>query len=422
MKFFAFNVLYHQLSVDADCVYCRFSYQYDIAYYSASFLQCCLSGQLYKADSDGTPFSSIRSVNGITLQHIHVKAESELNKIRHSRPDYDILDTMAGQLLRSLLSHGTSVCAPPAGSLVAALVSKVNKKISLPTSIVRSEVSGAWSATKGLQLLPDIGNEDLRTRDNASSTAIVQEALGLTNVISKLFLKSLIALVTLSFVYIATFWRPFRPRQDALLNETGAASDSLEAGISSCSVEAERKLRSVPCHMPESPLSAKCLSLLLLLLHTDVNRSSDTGDRSAEDSADTAAKDPAVIMHGGAGLEAILDTFRLLRDESVGPSARPVQAARANCKFGYGLSPTNRLEWKWPHSARNRMRKSCARGLHGTLHLAQEGNGRDPCRGSRTGAAAVLASAGSYVLPALRDTHRYCGSSLCVRIPTKCIP
>ena len=343
VKFFAFNVLYHQLSVDADCVYCRFSYQYDIAYYSASFLQCCLSGQLYKADSDGTPFSSIRSVNGITLQHIHVKAESELNKIRHSRPDYDILDTMAGQLLRSLLSHGTSVCAPPAGSLVAALVSKVNKKISLPTSIVRSEVSGAWSATKGLQLLPDIGNEDLRTRDNASSTAIVQEALGLTNVISKLFLKSLIALVTLSFVYIATFWRPFRPRQDALLNETGAASDSLEAGISSCSVEAERKLRSVPCHMPESPLSAKCLSLLLLLLHTDVNRSSDTGDRSAEDSADTAAKDPAAIMHGGAGLEAILDTFRLLRDESVGPSARPVQAARANCKFGYGLSPSNTI-------------------------------------------------------------------------------
>lgn len=277
------------------------------------------------------------------MQHIHVKAESELNKIRHSRPDYDILDTMAGQLLRSLLSHGTSVCAPPAGSLVAALVSKVNKKISLPTSIVRSEVSGAWSATKGLQLLPDIGNEDLRTRDNASSTAIVQEALGLTNVISKLFLKSLIALVTLSFVYIATFWRPFHPRQDALLNETGAASDSLEAGISNCSVEAERKLRSVPCHMPESPLSAKCLSLLLLLLHTDVNRSSDTGDRSAEDSADTAAKDPAVIMHGGAGLEAILDTFRLLRDESVGPSARPVQAARANCKFGYGLSPSNAI-------------------------------------------------------------------------------
>ena len=83
---------------------------------------------------------------------------------------------------------------------------------------------------------------------------------------------------------------------------------------------------------------------------------------------------------------------------------------------------TNRLEWKWPHSARNRMRKSCARGLHGTLHLAQEGHGRDRCRGSRTGAAAVLASAGSYFLPALRDTHRYCGSSLCVRIPTKCIP
>jgi hypothetical protein len=339
MKILTLIVFRHQLSVAVDRVYCRFSYQYDVAYYSASFLLCCLSGQLYKPDSDGTPFSSIDSINGIALQHIHVKAESELNKIRHSRPDYDILDTMAGQLLRSLLGHGTSICAPPVGSLVAALVSKSNEKIVLPTSNMRSEVPGAWSATNSLQLLTDIGNEDLRTRDNASSTAIVQEALGLTNVISKLFLKTLIALVSLSFVYIASLWRPVHSLQEELLNETEAASDSLEGGMSNSSVEAERKLRSATCRMPESPLSAKCLSLLLILLHTDVNRSSDKGERnlqigavrSAEDL--TAAGDTTAQVHGGTGLEAILGTFCLLRDESVAPSARPVLAARANCKF-----------------------------------------------------------------------------------------
>jgi hypothetical protein len=273
------------------------------------------------------------------LQHIHVKAESELNKIRHSRPDYDILDTMAGQLLRSLLGHGTSICAPPQGSLVAGLVSKINGKSTLPKSDVRSEVSGAWSATNPLQLLTDIGNEDLRTRDNASSTAIVQEALGLTNVISKLFLTTLIALVSLSLVYISSLWRPSHSRHQAHLNETEAASHSLESGISNCSVEAERKLRSAPCRMPESPLSAKCLSLLLILLHTDVNRSSDKVERNIEVSALraaedlTAAGDTTALVLGGTGLQAILDTFCLLRDESVAPSARPVQAARANCKF-----------------------------------------------------------------------------------------
>lgn len=339
MQPYLFIFLYYQLSVNADNVYCRFSYQYDIAYYSASFLLCCLSGQLYKPDCGGTPFNSIHSINGITLQHIHVKAECELSKIRHGRPDYDILDTMAGQLLRSLQGHGTSVCASPAGSLVAALASKVNDRISLPTS-KRSEVTGVWSATNNLQLLPDIASEDVRTRDNASSTAIVQEALGLTNVISKLFLKTLIALLTLSFVYMASLWRPSQPRQEALLSQTEAASDSLEAGISSCSVEAERRLRSVPCRMPDSPLSAKCLSLLLILLHTDVDRNSEQGERVLEPGALRSAEDltptestATALVHGGKGLQAILDTFCLLRDESVAPSARPVQAARANCKY-----------------------------------------------------------------------------------------
>jgi hypothetical protein len=335
MKTLTFIVLHHQLSVAADCVDCRFSYQYDVAYYSASFLLCCLSGQLYKPDSEGTPFSSIDCINGITLQHIHVQAESELNRIRHGRPDYDILDTMAGQLLRSLLGHGTSICAPPVGSLVAALVSKENEKVLIHKSSVRSDVPGAWSASNPLLVLTDIGNEDLRTRDNASSTAIVQEALGLTNIISKLVLTTLIAFVSFSFMYIASLWKPSHSRLGALLNEPEAASDSLEAGISNCSVEAERKMRSAPCRMPDSPLSAKCLSLLLILLHTDVNRSSEKLEicalRSAEDL--TAAGDTTAQVLGAKGLEAILDTFCLLRDESVAPSTRPVQAARANCKI-----------------------------------------------------------------------------------------
>ena len=269
------------------------------------------------------------------MQYIHVKAASELSKIRHSRPDYDILDTVTGQLLRSLLGHGTEFCAPPVGSLVAALVSKVNEKTSVPTSNTRNEVTEVWSPTNGLRLLTDIGNEDLRSRDNASSTAIVQEALGLTNAIRKLFLKTLIALVSLSLVYVASFWRLAHSRQVTLLDDVEAAPDSLEAGTSNSSVEAERKMRFTPSRMPESPLSAKCLSLLLILLHTDIDKISDNGERNLETGASRVAEDrtdpggATADRHDRSGLDAILDTFCLLRDESVVHSATP---ARANGK------------------------------------------------------------------------------------------
>jgi hypothetical protein len=53
------------------------------------------------------------------------------------------------------------------------------------------------------------------------------------------------------------------------------------------------------------------------------------------------------------------------------------------------------------------MRKGCARRLYGTVHLAEEGDGRDTDRGGRAGAAAVLPAASSLYLPALCDTHRY---------------
>jgi hypothetical protein len=57
------------------------------------------------------------------------------------------------------------------------------------------------------------------------------------------------------------------------------------------------------------------------------------------------------------------------------------------------------------------MRKGCARGLYGTVHVAEEGDGRDAYRGGRAGAAAVLLAASSLYLSALRDSHRYRRSS-----------